>query len=283
LQVHIEAQVIEVNLTGDLSYGVSWYFQNSIPDPNLRTIARGVHSIHPIAGSILPVTSATAPGASWTFLARNAMGVIQALDQVAHVRVLSAPSLVVRNNVEADFDSGTQIPVASTIFNPTSGTSPSPTPGDPATLDTYSQVQFRQTGVSLKVKPRVASNGMVFMDIDQDVSSPSTSGPTIAGNISVDNRKLKTSIAVQSGETVVLAGLIKDTKGTNSAGVPYLSRIPVLGALFGTKGVTDERQEVIVLVTPTVIRDPNDARKLTDEYGSRFRALDPLRKPVKIK
>ena len=75
----------------------------------------------------------------------------------------------------------------------------------------------------------------------------------------------------------------KDTKGTNSAGVPYLSRIPIIGGLFGTKGVTNERQEVIVLVTPTIVRDPTDARKLTDEYGSRFRALDPLRKPTTIK
>ncbi len=281
LQVHIEAQVIEVNLTGDLSYGVSWYFEHAIQNPTLASIAAHRKGWGAFATSILPATSATAPGLSWTFIGPNSLAIIQALDQVTKVRVLSAPSLLVRNNVEADFDSGTQIPVASTIFNPSSGVNPTPLPPgqtDP-NLNTYSQVQFRQTGISLKVKPRVASNGMVFMDITQDVSSPSTSGPTIAGNISVDDRKLKTSVAVQSGETVVLAGLIKETKGTNSNGVPYLSRIPLVGALFGTQGLTNEREEVLVLVTPTVIRDPSDARKLTDEYGSRFRALDPLRAP----
>ena len=278
LQVHIEAQVVEVKLTGDLAYGVSWYFQNAIPDPTLRSLAATRHSIGAIAGSILPSTDPANPGASWTFLGHNTLAVIHALDSITNVRVLSAPSLVVRNNVEADFDSGTQIPVASTIFNPNGGSNPIPDQSN-----TISQVQFRQTGVSLKVKPRVASNGMVFMDITQDVSSPSASGPTIAGNISVDNRKLKTSVAVESGETVVLAGLIKETNSVNRDGVPYLSRIPVIGGLFGTQGKNNDREEVLVLVTPTVIRDPSDARRLTDEYGSRFRALEPLRQPPKDK
>ncbi len=278
LQVHIEAQVIEVKLKGDLSYGVSWFFSNAIVDPALRQRAALQKHFRPIAGLITG-----AAGGSWTFLGHNSEAIISALDSVSEVRVLSAPSLVVRSNVEADFDSGTQIPVASTIFNPSSGTTPSPTPGDPGTANTYSQVQFRQTGVSLKVKPRVSANGMVFMDITEDVSSPSTSGPTIAGNISVDNRKLKTSVAVQSGETVVLAGLIKESSGTDRNGVPYLSRIPVIGGLFGTQGRASDRQEVLVLVTPTVIRDAGDARRLTDEYGSRFKALEPLRQPPKVK
>ncbi|MBS0194279.1 MAG: type II secretion system secretin GspD [Proteobacteria bacterium] len=288
LQVHIEAQVIEVNLTGDLQYGVSWYFRNSIPPFAPGTVVKG-KGWQTLGGSILPDTDPNNPGAQFTFFGHGALAVVRALDQVTNLRVLSAPSLVVRNNVEADFDSGTQIPVASTIFSPglgSAGTVTPPTPGGGSTGtvdDTYSQVQFRQTGVSLKVKPRVSSNGMVFMDIDQSISSPSTSGPTIAGNISVDNRDLKTSVMVQSGETVVLAGLIKQTNGVNGNGIPYLSRLPVIGALFGTKGLTNERQEVLVLVTPTVIRDPNDARRLTDEYGSRFRALDPIRKPTQLK
>ena len=269
LQVHIEAQVIEVKLTGDLKYGVSWYFQNAIPDPTLRSIAANRHSIGPIAGLI---TAAT--GASWTFLGHNTEAIISALDSISQVRILSAPSLVVRSNVTANFDSGTQIPVASTIFNPNGG---GPIPPD--LNNTISQVQFRQTGVSLKVKPRVSSNGMVFMDITQDVSSPSASGPIIGGNISIDNRRLKTQVAVQSGETVVLAGLIKESSGSGDSGVPYLSRIPIIGGLFGTKTVNNDREEVLVLITPTVIRDPYDARKLTDEYGSRFRALEPLRQP----
>jgi len=290
LQVHIEAQVIEVNLTGELSYGVTWYLKNAVAlfaNGSLSNAANGRTAYGPVGGTIIPSPgTATLPaGLSEVYLAGSSLAVIQALDQVAHVRILSAPSLLVRNNVEADFNSGTQIPIASTILSPGFGTS-TPAPGTGSTTpgtDTFSQVQYIQTGVSLKVKPRVASNGMVFMDISQEVSSPVSSGASVGGNIPIDNRKLKTSVAVQSGETVVLAGLIKETKGTNSNGVPYLDRIPVLGGLFGTKGVTNDREEVIVLITPTVIRDPNDARNLTDEYGSRFRALDPIRTPPKGK
>ena len=264
LQVHIEAQVVEVKLTGELSYGVSWFFGNDIaaatrPTTNaLNDFVNSGTSIRPAPG-----------GATFTFLGPSAQVILSTLDSVSDVHVLSAPSVLVRNNVEADFSSGQQIPVASTILNNNGNTN---------TDNTYSQVQFRQTGVSLKVKPRISSNGMVFMEVTQDVSSPSPSGPVIGGNISVDTNKLHTEVGVQSGETIVLAGLIKTEQGKGSSGIPYLSRIPVIGGLFGTQNQTNNRQEVLVLITPTVIRDPAEARRMTDEYGERFRGLDPLRK-----
>ena len=136
----------------------------------------------------------------------------------------------------------------------------------------------RQNGQSLKVKPRVSTNGMVFLEITQDVSSPSATGPTVGENISVDNRKLHTEVAVRSGETILIAGLIKTENENGSAGFPGLSRLPVVGALFGKQTRDDRREEVLVLITPTIIRDPGEARSLTDEYGSRFRALEPLRR-----
>ena len=76
----------------------------------------------------------------------------------------------------------------------------------------------------------------------------------------------------------MLAGLIKTDEGKGSSGIPFLSRLPVIGALFGKQNRSNNRQEILVLVTPTILNDPFDARKLTDEYGERFRALDPLRK-----
>jgi general secretion pathway protein D len=264
LQVHVEAQVVEVKLTGELNYGVSWFFGNALGGltPPVTSTPNDVHNSS---------TSITPAGASFTFTGPSAQAIISTLDSVSEVRILSAPSVLVRNNIEADFNSGQQIPVASTILNNT---------GNSNQDNTYSQVQFRQTGVSLKVKPRISSNGMVFMEITQDVSSPSTTGITIGGNVSVDSNKLHTEVAVQSGETIVIAGLIKTEQGKGSNGIPYLSRIPVIGALFGTQNQTNNRQEVVVLITPTVIRDPGDARRLTDEYGARFRGLDPLRVPA---
>ena len=272
LQVHIEAQVAEVNLTGDLKYGVNWYFENAIPalagstaaDLHTRAVNRTIWG--DIAGSITPADVAAGTGGlAWTFLGRNAAAVITALDQVTDVQLLQTPSVIVRNNAEATFNVGSRIPISSVTVNP--GT------GDGTT--TYSQVQYLDTGTILKVRPRITKDGMVFLDIVQEVSTPGSVADR-NGNVRINTRRLKTEAAIQSGETVMLAGLIQDGVNRSSSGIPGLNRIPIIGSLFGTQGSGTTRSEVIVLLTPTVIRNPQDARDLTDEYGRRFRALEPL-------
>jgi len=197
----------------------------------------------------------------------SAQAIVNALDRVSNVRVLSAPSVLVRSNVEADLTAGQQIPVNSTIINNDGSTDPS---------NSYSQVQFRQTGISLKVKPRVSANGAVFMEISQDISSPVTGSADRNGNQTVDTNKLKTEAVVQDGETVLLAGLIKTENGSGTSGIPGLSRLPIVGALFGQQNHSDNRSEFIVLITPKVVRNPIEARRMTDEYGKKFQALEPL-------
>jgi len=266
MQVHIEAQVVEVQLTGELSYGVSWFFDNAVADEANLPLPTGRNSWGSFAGSI------TGDGLGWTFLGRNAAAIISALDDVSEVRLLSTPSVVVRNNAEAKLDVGTKIPVNSTSFNPITGEPGSGT-------GTFTQVQYLDTGVILTVTPRISRDGTVFMQIEQEVSSPGpprASDPT--GNVPINKRSLITEAAIKSGETVMLAGLITDGTTVGSSGIPGLSRLPVIGGLFGTKSRTSDRSEVIILVTPRVIRDPAEARKLTDEYGERFRAMEPLRR-----
>ncbi|MET1161012.1 MAG: type II secretion system protein GspD, partial [Pseudoxanthomonas sp.] len=267
LQVHIEAQIAEVNLTGDLSYGVNWYFENAVTaappaGPGLPS-ALGRDIWGDIAGSITGTT-----GLGWTFLGRNAAAVVKALDKVTDLRLLQTPSVFVRNNVEATFNVGSRIPIQSVSFNPGTGTD-----------GTYSQVQYLDTGVILKVRPRITKDGMVFLDIVQEVSSPGAIPADRNGNVRIDTRKLKTEAAIQSGDTVMLAGLIRDSLDDGSSGVPFLSKIPVIGSLFGTKTQNTERTETIVLLTPTIVRNPQEARNLTDEYGQKFRALEPLNAP----
>ena len=101
--------------------------------------------------------------------------------------------------------------------------------------------------------------------------------PDLGGNVPVNQRVIKTEVAVQSGQTVLLGGLIKQTDSKSTSGVPGLNRIPVLGALFGGKNYESDRQELLVMITPVVIRNGDDARRLTDEYSRQFRALEPLR------
>jgi general secretion pathway protein D len=264
MQVHIEAQVVTVQLKGDLSYGVNWFFERAVTDNGLPD-AVGRTTWSTLAGSIKPVDTATGTGGlGWTFLGRNAAAVISALDAVTDVQLLQSPSVLVRNNAEATLNVGSRIPIASVTVNPGSNND-----------NTYSQVQYLDTGIILKVRPRVSKDGMVFLDIVQEVSSP-TGQADRNGNVRIDTRKLKTEAAIQSGDTVLMAGLISDGVTRGSSGFPGLSRIPVIGGLFGRQNSNTERLETIILLTPTIVRNPQESRDLTDEYGRRFRALEPL-------
>ncbi|MCI2244936.1 type II secretion system secretin GspD [Xanthomonas sp. PPL568] len=284
MQVHIEAQVAEVSLTGNLQYGVNWFFENSVnasADSNVANStglgpgaglpsAQGRKIWGDIAGKITGSS-----GLGWTFLGTNAAAVITALDKVTNLKLLQTPSVFVRNNAEATLNVGTRIPINSTSINTGIGTDTS-----------YSSVQYIDTGVILKVRPRVTKDGMVFLDIVQEVSTPGarptacTSSTTVvnssACNVDINTRRVKTEAAVQSGDTIMLAGLINDSTTDGSSGVPYLSKLPVVGALFGQKTQDKTRNEVIVLLTPTIVRNPQEARNLTDEYGQKFKAMEPL-------
>jgi general secretion pathway protein D len=268
MQVHIEAQVAEVTLTGELEYGVQWFIErattdNGFPDLNNPSTPQQWSTI---AGSIGGVSG---PGAVWSLVKNDAAAIISALDSVSDLRLLQTPSLFVRNNAEATLNVGSRIPISSVTFNP--GTNSD---------NTFSQVQYLETGIILKVRPRVTRDGMVFLDIVQEVSTPGDT-PDQNGNVRINTRKIKTEAAVQAGDTVMLAGLISDSVTEGSEGLPFLSRLPVVGALFGRQTSNKERSEVIVLLTPTLVRNPQEARDLTDEYGQKFRALDPLRAPKK--
>jgi general secretion pathway protein D len=267
--------VAEVKLSGALEYGVNWFFEHSVAsvptvpglsgsDLQARAVGRKIWG--DVAGSI------TDPGLAWTFLGRNAAAVITALDQVTDVQLLQTPSVVVRNNVEATLNVGTRIPIQSVTFNPN---------GNTGNDGTFSQVQYLDTGVILKVRPRITKDGTVFLDIVQEVSSPGPRLRPTDANVPIDTRKLKTEAVIQSGDTVMLAGLISDGVTRGGSGVPGLSRIPVIGALFGTQNSRTERNEVIVLLTATILRNPQEARNLTDEYSRRFRAMEPLNRTPK--
>lgn len=269
MQVHIEAQVAEVALTGDLSYGVNWFFEQAVATGKTES---GIDLPSALGRSIWGSISGRVGdgGVGWTFLGRNAAAVVTALDKVSNLRLLQTPSIFVRNNAEATLNVGTQIPINSVSVSPGSG-------GD----STYSQVQYLDTGVILKVRPRITRDGVVFLDIVQEVSS---AGAIPAGcdatrttcNPPINTRRISTEAAVQSGDTIMLAGLITNSDENGTNGVPGLSRIPVLGALFGRKTQNTDRSEVIVLLTPTIVRNGRESRELTDEYSSRFRAMEPF-------
>ncbi|MGH8190405.1 MAG: secretin N-terminal domain-containing protein [Rhodanobacteraceae bacterium] len=256
LQVQIETRVLEVDLTGEFQFGVQYF---------LSHVESG-SQIPPSAIPIPPIPTPQPYGLFYTFAGRNLAAAISALDSSSDVKVLSAPSSVVLNNQETTFKVGEKIPVVQTYLAPGLGVG---TAGV-----NVGQVQYIDTGVLLDVVPRVSPGGLVYMDVQQIVSKPGVQDKF--GNYTISNRALSTEVAVQSGQTVLLGGLIQQSNSTVNNGIPFLDRIPVVGHLFGNTDRNNSRTELIVLITPRIIRNPEDARRVTDEYQTQFESLRPI-------
>jgi general secretion pathway protein D len=276
LQVQIEARILEVNMTGDLSLGVQWYLAGLIGeregsvgfgteyDPQFRGNRQDRH--RSALGATGNPQNPNNGGFFWSFLNRDFEVAINALETSGQAKSLAAPSLLVLNNQEAQINVGTQIPVVQTYYNGLGGTG--------SGLGTTGSVQYLNTGVTLNVKPRVNPGGLVYLDISQEVSN---AGLTTGGvNPPIDQRLIQTQVAVQNGETLMLGGLIRDNERDNKTGLPFISRVPVLRTLFGTTGNHKDRVELIVLITPRVISNVDEARQVTQDYARQFQSLVPM-------
>ncbi len=284
LQVHIEAKILSVTLSNNLSLGVEWYFKNQFSgnaQRDFRINNRGFGTANESRNDAWVSYAGRAgnAGLTWTFLNTSAEALLSSLQSTGDAQVLSAPSLVVLNNKEATINVGTQLPVVSSFISGVGtgvGVDPGTGGGGFNPGIGQSLVQFRNTGITLKVTPRVNPGGLVFMEITQEDSQPLGADTAIAGNVAVSQRQISTEIAVQGGQTVLLGGLIRDRDSVDKSGVPGLSQIPLLGSLFGRNAKASEREELLVLITPTVIESADRAQNLTDEYRRRFRGLRPL-------
>jgi general secretion pathway protein D len=256
LQVLIEASVAQVTLTKQLSYGVQSFFRNG---PAQTLIAQN------LPGSALGLT---AGGLSFAFTRGTSTAVVlDLLSSITKVKMLSAPSVTVLNNHTASLDVGQQIPVAT-------GSSVSTQSADAPIVNA---IQQQNTGIILKVTPRVNQSGLVQMDISQEVSMPSPT-PSVGGiqSPTIDEQKIETTVAIEDGQTLALAGLISDSRDKSIAGIPVLSEIPVVGSLFGSTDDDDTRMEILVLVTPHVVRDAETARSVTDELRAKLPLIHAL-------
>jgi general secretion pathway protein D len=271
LQVQIETKVLEVTLTGEFQFGVQYYLGGLIgtepgSPPNTNQSFRRHQGAVGAGGVNYNVTNP--PALFYSFAGNKLQFALSALETSGDTKVLSAPSTVVLNNQETTFKVGQKIPVVQTYLVPGVGV------GSSSGAYNAGQVQYIDTGVLLDVVPRVSPGGLVYMDIQQVVSNPTTQDQS--GNYTIANRSLSTEVAVQSGQTVLLGGLIQQSDINNDTGVPFLNRIPVLGRLFGTTDRNKTRSELIVLITPRIIRSPEDARRNTEAYETQFESLQPI-------
>jgi general secretion pathway protein D len=290
LQVHIETKILEVTLTGDLKYGVKWWFagltgqgdyagQNYV-NPQGVAYPNPLNRQRYLAGALAPITAATEGNFFYSYLNSKFQVALSALQKSGRAKVLSAPSLMVMNNQEAQINVGTRIPITTTSLVGLGGITNNGTSGT-TTQTGIGSTSYLDTGVILQVKPRVNPGGLVYMEVSQEVSKPGAPGAN--GNREINKRTLDTSIAVQSGQTVLLGGLISEDNQTGENGVPGLSRIPIIGKLFGETTTGSQRTELIVLITPQVVSNSDDAREITEEYKRQFQSLAPLRSEMTSK
>jgi general secretion pathway protein D len=261
LQVMIEASILEVVLRDDLTYGVEWFFRNTIDGGDKDT-----------AGALdlgSAGIAALAPGFSYTVIdsAEQVRLALNALATESQVNVLSSPSLMVLDNQTATINVGDEIPVpARQAISNLDPVSP-----------TVNEISFRQTGVTLSVTPRVNSSGLVTMEIRQEVA---TAAATTTSNIdapTIQNRAIESTVAINSGDTIILGGLMQDQTSQSESGIPGLRRIPGLGKLFSRTADENTRTELLVLITPRVVRNRDDARAITEEFRQK---LPQLQRPA---
>lgn len=285
LQVAIDATIAEVTLTNELSYGVQSYLTSK----NLGLKANQGSILNTQSGSApTPTSSATDAAAAAgsvanAFINRALPGfnflvgseaqpavILDALHAVTSVKVLSNPSLVVINNQTATLQVGDVVPVSTGTATVLNGNN-----------NVVNSIDYRNTGIILRVSPRINVNGNVRLEVEQEISSvqptaTSTLTPTVA------ERRVKSSISVASGQTVLLAGLISEQQNGGRNGIPLLDEIQGLGDAFAHQDKKGIRTELIIFIRPQIIRDGTDAHHVAEELRSKLRgsvgaSIDDLR------
>jgi general secretion pathway protein D len=252
LQVLIEATIAEVTLTNDLQFGVEWFFKKGGSQVSFSNLA---------TGAIAPVF----PGFNYFFATDNVQVVLNALSSITHVNVVSSPQLLVLDHHVATLQVGDQVPV------PVQQAQSTLTPGSPL----INTIEFVDTGVILRVSPRVNTNGLITLEIGQQVSQATKTTTSGIDAPTIQQRRVDSTITVQDGETIALGGLIKEDKSKTRNGIPLLSDIPWVGNLFASTDNSVTRTELLILLSPRVIRDSQEARSMTEELRGRLHALEP--------
>lgn len=258
-QVLIEAKIFEVQLTGALSWGLDWYLKNRN--------SSAAPSSHSLTGQFANSTLNLSSG----WLLRQSKELLVALSSTelsTRTRVVSTPSVVATDSIPASINVGLEVPMltAQAVTGVQQG-------GSSLFANTITN---RKTGVNLAITAHVNPSGVVTLEINQEVSSP---GPPPVGGIqspSFSNRNVSTQVTVQDGDTVAIGGIISENNSQSSSGIPFLHRIPVLGAAFGNRSYSRERTELLVFITPRVIYDTNEMTDASDELVQQMRRLQKL-------
>jgi general secretion pathway protein D len=260
IQVLIEASIVEVTLTDKFQFGLQWYFTNGFGGSLSNFSGEGGFN-----GTATAALAPVIPGFNYTIsdASGSIHAVLNALSSETSLKVVSSPSMLVLDNQKAEMQVGSQVPIPTT-------TSYSGSAGIPV-----QSFELKDTGVMLTVIPRINAGNMVTLDVLQKITDI---GPidSATKQRTFLQRSMKSRIAVQSGQTAILGGLIRDNKDNTRNGIPGLVDIPVLGSLFGTTEKNKDRTELIVLLTPRVMENLTQTQQVTEEIRSKLFQLSTL-------
>lgn len=259
-QVLIEASIVEVSLNDQLKYGLEWTFNGRLGGSEYSGVGVLSDGDFNFGGADGPVAQ-LANGFSYTVTggAGDIVGVLQALSSESLINVISTPSVMVLDNSVATINVGDQVPVIDSTTT-TNGGNP------------IQNVSYRDTGVMLTVRPSVNAGGLVTLDVLQSVTD--VGQIDVGGNRRFNQRSIESRVAVRSGESVVLGGLIKENAANNEAGVPWFHKAPLIGPLFGTTEKTRDRTELLVILTPRALYNDEELRQASDEMRDRVRDFE---------
>jgi general secretion pathway protein D len=257
-QVLVEVTIAEVTLGGDLQYGLQWFFKNNVAGDYGGRGVLGQEGAGGLARTI------TGPASFAYTLSKDGVArlVLEALAEESRIKILSSPQIMVIDNQEAEIQVGSDQPVQSSTTITDGG-------------NITESIEFRQTGVVLTVSPQVNAGGLITMDISQEVTDVGEIDAA-TGQRTFLTREVQSRVAIQSGETIVLGGLISENRTFNRSGIPVLYKVPVIGPLFGRTVDETNRTELLVLITPQVARDNQEALQVTDELKQRMRTVVPF-------
>jgi general secretion pathway protein D len=268
LQVLIDATVVSVKLTNNLQYGISWYLSQG--NDSVGGNKAGATALGTAAAAAL---AASTGGLSAVYSSGSIKALLNAEAAKGNVNVISSPSLMVLNNQQAKINVGDQVPIQTGTLGSVVGN----TATTGATTAIQSSIQYKDTGVTLDVKPRVNANGMVIMEIKQIVSTPVSTSTGVSTTPTIQKKEIESFVAVKDGETIVLGGLIDDSNTANKSGIPFLYDLPWIGPLFGKTEYIRAKNELVVLITPRVVKNKQDSRVISDEFK---RKLTGIYQPV---
>ena len=250
-QVAIEVQIAQIQLTGDLSFGLSGLFAGK-PEAatNRLTSDNGIGTL-------------AATGFNYTWTGAAAKLALNTLQTSKQIRTIASPTLITLDNQVATFNSGQSISVVT-------GTTSTPSTTGNVTSNV---TQYIPTGVKLSVTPRVSGSN-VFLQIQQSISSAS---PAASGtNPDIDDKSVSTTVMVTSGDTILMGGFIQDKGNNGTSGLPFVSTIPVLGGLFGSQNWNADRTELVMLITPRIMASVEETRFVVDDLRQQMSKIETL-------